>query len=949
MQKESLELYDIHNRNMVENYVGHVRNLMEARDALATEFERENEQLRMEFTQLQLEQESQQKEVEEMLEQEGLCDIARSSPSEQVAYFLVERSTLLEKIDLLEQKLQSPSCLESLCAAQPQFHTEELARESALRKHAEQDLDEVARRLQRAHSKIRRLMEEMDGQKKEQNKLEMSELQKARELNIRLDKEILALRNRVRFLDSERKKFLGRVVKLDEEIPEYQMTEEEPRDLLTGINKTEELEGCLLQDKKGMGKAEETNILDEATSDRANNLHQRCRRAVEGLECQNSQLLHKLRKLEQEHEDLVERNAGLESLLGELQDQTQVERERCGCEVDRLQRQISCLEAELCKVQKTELGMVDEEMTKETADSQEMHRSQQEKVAELESKLLEETEWRKQLACDLEMTQDTLKDRKKELHNSKLELLQLNSELQRLWGAAEERDFLHVTHEKLQQENVLLEKKHPPTERLDQKEELLQLQQDVQRVQNMCDSTEKELRHEREKTLELEKHNIFLRQQNVKVKAELRQTQLKLSDFSKACLGLTSQWELSQQKVKEMELELLRQSQASKQQSNLREKLAQEKAKVSEAEKRILVLQQKLKESHHRVRLSETHILMRKQLGEDLKEARESETKAQRQVQEEQWKRKLLDQQTEELQQQLRHSHEEEMRLVRTFAELQLLCQHQGVQLQVLEEEKKTRSDEHLQWQKYSQKVSEQLLALQQEKETLLEEYERILKEVAISVRKQKERQLRQKAKLQRVKETFICEVKQRDAHIRQLENDIKLSKSQSDKDCMLITQMTTENEALLQEKRKFLQQLRKLEEAERNSKHDLSTIQSRVQLLDEENKKLQEWIFQLTGQVGVLERALRSVHSHSLEELKSISFSECRQQSKVLPISSLSFSVMGLSDSCGLLKVVQDGKSKDPAERSLLPSLPFRPSEINYLNLASPGNTLDLCKEEQS
>lgn len=66
--------------------------------------------------------ESQQKEVEEMLEQEGLFDIAHSSPSEQVAYLLVERSTLLEKIDALEQKLQSPSCLESLCAAQLQVH-----------------------------------------------------------------------------------------------------------------------------------------------------------------------------------------------------------------------------------------------------------------------------------------------------------------------------------------------------------------------------------------------------------------------------------------------------------------------------------------------------------------------------------------------------------------------------------------------------------------------------------------------------------------------------------------------------------------------------------------------------------------------------------------------------------------------------------------------------------
>lgn len=40
----------------VENYVAHIRMLTEARDSLATAFERENAQLRVEVTQLQLEQ-----------------------------------------------------------------------------------------------------------------------------------------------------------------------------------------------------------------------------------------------------------------------------------------------------------------------------------------------------------------------------------------------------------------------------------------------------------------------------------------------------------------------------------------------------------------------------------------------------------------------------------------------------------------------------------------------------------------------------------------------------------------------------------------------------------------------------------------------------------------------------------------------------------------------------
>nr|XP_034972832.1 coiled-coil domain-containing protein 30 isoform X1 [Zootoca vivipara] len=1125
---EKLRRQQVEEMREVENYVAHIRTLTEARDALATAFERENVQLRVEVTQLQLEQESQQKEVEEMLEQEGLFDIAHSSPSEQVAYLLVERSTLLEKIDALEQKLQSPSCLESLCAAQLQdqldhiqrtledelqeqrksmqctkemmhkSHAEELARQSALLRHTEQHLEEATHRLQLAQAEIQRLTEELATQKENQSKMapsmaeslkeeankvkdnEMSELQKARELNIRLDQEILALRSRVQLLDSERQMFLEQAEKLDAEIPKYQVTEEEPRYVLARMDQTKEHEGCLLQDKKGKLKAEEeTSILDEAASETEHNkaLHQRCRQAIEGVECQNSQLLHKLRKLEREHEDLVERNEELESLLGETQNQTKDEREQFECEVDGLQRKISRLEAELWKAQKSKSDMPDEE-TSEVADSQEVEKSKREKVEELESKLLEETEWRKQLACNLEMTQKALKDGKKELHSSKSELL-------RLRGAAEERDFLHVTLEKLQQENVMLEMKvselfqeceqlnhvltegkkpgeislasrrmctelttkeraledqihsqgeereqlrvklleskkkteelekkvkesyeerrrlweenmqlrkdildlqcqfntkstanvrakreagfgeNPPRktqtpmgstygepkqgllgERPEQKEDGYLLWQDVQRIQNLGSSAEKELRYEREKNL---KCNILLQQENIKIKAELRQMQLKLSDSAKACSSLTSQWELSQQKVKELELELLRQSQAAKQQSGLREKLTQEKARATEAERKILDLQQTLKESHHQVRLSETSILVRKQLEEQLKEAREEETKAQRQFQEEQRKRKLLDQQTEDLQQQLRHSRESEAQLARTFAELQIQHQHQEAQLRILEEEKKTLSNEHLQCQKYSQKISGQLLGLQQERETLREEYEHILKEVAISVRKQKERQLRHKAKLRRAKETFICEVKQRDVRIRHLENELKLSKSQSEKDAMLIAQVTTENDILLQEKRKLTQQLHKLEEAERSSKQDLSTIQSRVRLLDEENKQLQEWTLQLTGQVGLLERALRSIHSHSLEELKSIGFSEFQPQSKVLPLRSVSFSVMELSDSHGLLKAVQDGKPEDHTERSLLASLPCPPSEIGYLNVASPGDTPDLRTEEQS
>ncbi|XP_067422412.1 coiled-coil domain-containing protein 30 isoform X2 [Emydura macquarii macquarii] len=1108
----------------VENYVGHVRRLTAERDAFTSEFEKENEQLRIEFRELQLQQEAQLKEVEEMLEQEGLFEIAHSSPSEQIAYLLVERTTLLEKLEIADRKLDSHSYVDSLCAAQLQSHNEELEKEKALRKRVERDLDEAARRLQMAHEEIRRLTDELDMQKKEQSKLDpalqlapqnsaswkeemntlkdsdRTELQKAMEHNNRLDKEILALRSRVRSLDSERKVFLELVEKLKEEICEYQKNEK-PELLFPEMDETEENTCCSLQkqDKTDQARFEEERAIDKADSDQEgryqNNetVHKRCRKMIEEIKGRNFQLQHKLQKLQREHEDLVERNEELESILGETQNQTREEREHLEAEIEGLHRKITRVETELLQAQmnKTEASMKDQETSKKVQDFQEMLKSHREKVEVLESKLSEERDWRKQLASDLEKTQKALKAEKKELHNSKSELMSLYNEFQSLRGAAEERDFLNVTHEKLQQENTLLEtkiselsqeceqlnqlvvkqktdesfttsertskelmtkgrmleeqiqslegereqlctkllesskkmeelekqvkgsneekrllleenaklrqdilatreqfhskieeavrikseinqenqplkpqssevntalnmsiKQYLPGERFLQQhqEEMQQLRQDFHRVQNLCSSAEKELRYEREKNLDLKKHNILLQQESTKVKAELRQVQLKLTDSTKMCSSLTMQWEHSQQQVKELELELLKHSQTIKLQSSLQEKLALEKSRATDAEKKIVEIQQKLKEAHHQLRLTETHALGRKQLEEELKEAQEREAQLRRQLQEEQRKRKLLDQHGEELQQQLRHSHETETVLAKTHAELQVRFQQQEAQLHILEDEKKTASSEHLHCQKNNQNLSEQLSLLQQEKETLHEEYGRLLKQLDIYVRKHNERQLRHKAKLRRAKETFVHEVKQRDVKIKQLESEIVLSRSQTGKEHALIRQITTENEHLLQEKRELLQQLNEQEEVGRNNKWIISTIQNRVQFLDEENARLQESTLQLSSQVGVLERTLRSMQTHSLEDFRSIGFSEC-QLSKMLPHPNTSFSVTGLSSSLGILKAIKDVKPEEGTESKKSPfSLsPSQPSEIGYLNVASAGDTTNFQMQQQS
>ncbi|NWI54189.1 CCD30 protein, partial [Calyptomena viridis] len=339
-----------------------------------------------------------------------------------------------------------------------------------------------------------------------------------------------------------------------------------------------------------------------------------------------------------------------------------------------------------------------------------------------------------------------------------------------------------------------------------QEEKLQQLRQDLRRVQNLCSSAERELRYEREKNCDLQKQNLLLQQECTKVKAELKQARAKLSDTTDTCSSLSAQWERSQQKVRELEQELSKCSQADKLQSSLRDRLAQEKSRAGEAQRKISKLQQKLKDSQHQLLLAEARVSDKKLLEEELKEARENEARVQQELHEGQLRRylKLLEQQVEELRQQLQHSRETEASLAKMHVELQAKTLH------VLEDERKPDPGE---CHRDTQKLSEQLSLLKEENKALYEEGVRLLSQKDLYVRKYNEMQLRHKDKIRRAKETFIHEVKQRDSRIKQLENELSESKLQVEKGKVLIAQITAENEKLLQERRRLLQKISEQEE----------------------------------------------------------------------------------------------------------------------------------------
>lgn len=1055
---EELKLQQAEEMKEVENYVAHIRSLTEEREALTTDFEKENIQLRIELEKLQIQQDSQVKEVEEMLDQEGLIEIAHSSPSEQIAYLLVERATLLEKLELLEQKMDSRSenvgdhkrqdeleqihrtleeelyqqretmrrTKETLnkeplssvqkpwkklfgirknadrVSAEGSTFDEELDKERKMRAIVERDLTEAAQRLKMAHDEIRKLTDDLLIKKKELNQLEKImqkkqedtdalqqelqdlrdndslELQKAKEHNSRLDKEILALRHRVRSLDSERRKHM---------------------------------EQCDKSSSESTSSAS-VNLQDNQE------LHKKCRLELEEKECQNKQLQHKLRKLQSEYDDIVERNEELESILGESQNRTKEQVDYLECEIAGLQRTIMNLEAELTEM--AEQHEIKEEMLasaqKENADIKKMSDLQQElkiklkevnknlrskeqenhhlrvkneelgrerrlqdnKVSELQGQCKKFQINEQKSSGDTKPTYQQLQDTVKSLeteretmssalceHKKKCDILQrqFHEEMEEVRNLREEnlqlRQEVRTARQELQsrrEENSRLrqdvsrlqEQVSKPTNAgnqlltgdsliQQQYEEIRQLRQDLHRVQNVCSSAEKEMRHERDKNLDIKKQHILLQKENTKLTAELNQVKQKLASMTAACTGLEVDLEQRQHVMKEMELEILKRTQNAKALSSWQEKVEHEKYRAVEAERMVLELEQQLRASQHQVLLLETQNAERRHLEEELKRTRENEAKLKVQVQDEQLKRKILDQNFEELQLEIKALHEKEISLTQNNCALQLKLHQQESLRQHMDDEKMTTAAERTHLENTNRKLLEELSQVQEEKEQLHKEYDKLSKQLDDYIRKYNERQLRYKAKLSQAKESHQSDVNQRDLQIKQLELELAFSRSQAEKEQQWISRITADNEHLNKEKRHLLQKITEYEASDRNHKWKLLSVQNRADILDEENRQLQESLLQLYNQVASLERVLKKLQSLNLADITKIMSPECllrpdaiinHRSSEIEPESS-----PVMSKAIDTTKLEQSPEI--PRTLTLSPSDTL---EVGYLNVASPG-----------
>ncbi|XP_047228841.1 coiled-coil domain-containing protein 30 isoform X2 [Girardinichthys multiradiatus] len=478
-------------------------------------------------------------------------------------------------------------------------------------------------------------------------------------------------------------------------------------------------------------------------------------------------------------------------------------------------------------------------------------------------------------------------------------------------------------------------------------EEAKQMKQDVQRAQSLFTSAEKELRYEKEKSMDLKRHNTLLEQEKLKLGAELKQAQSKLVQVEQKLQTQDAECERHQQKIRELEMQLIRSSTNGSTTASLQEELQAERARLIAADKKVLELQQQLKNAQHQLRVEEARAGESSRLERDSRDLSDSLSALRAQQQEEHITRKLLEQREEELQQQVRSLRLKEASLNRTNTELSHRVQQLDTRLSILDAELNKIREEAKTSQRSHQKLQEDLVVSQQECEKLQEELQQVLLQLDARIRKYHEKQSQHKTKLHQAKQVFLKATAQRDSTIQKLENNLALASSLSYKEKERINAVMIENEKLLEEKRELLRRINEAEDMGSKGMRTASAVQHRVNVLEVENRQLQDRTMKLSNQVSSLERSLRNVESfYSLENAKKMFPSDGFTEG-VLHASTLSLT-SGPCDHVDILDAICRAKvSKHMVLDGTKTSVSTQqPSEQGYLNLTSPQVTPTSIKD---
>ncbi|XP_034393669.1 coiled-coil domain-containing protein 30 isoform X2 [Cyclopterus lumpus] len=690
-------------------------------------------------------------------------------------------------------------------------------------------------------------------------------------------------------------------------------------------------------------------------------------------ECQQGKTLIKsLTQVKGEKVVLEEKVAQMERARSRLENElerykdssrTQLNKSENQLQVDQLQEQADRLTAELSSLQTTHNASRDEVVSErlQTADLQaKLSSSVQEKLTaegqrerlELEmQRLKEQLKWHQE---QLSLTKEAVTSSQtpdQQVCCSAAHIESRLSPVERIMGECQELNDLQTKlgHERqlASQHQLSLQAQVKEAQArimsqysvmIQKAEEAKQMKQDLQRAQSLFTSAERELRYEKEKNMDLKRHNTLLDQEKLKLCAELKQVQTKLVQVEQSVHTQAAECERQQQKIKELELELARNSTNRSTTTSLQEDLQAERVRLIAVDKKVLDLQLQLKSAHHQLRVEEARAGESSRLERDSRDLSDSLSALRAQQQEEHITRKLLEQREEELQQQVRSLRLKEASMSRTNAELSHRAQQLDTRLAILEAELSKAREEARDSQKSNHRLQEDLMASQLECDRQQGELQQVLLQLDTHIRKYNEKKSQHKIKLRYAKQVYLKETAQRDRTIQKQENDLAMAFSLSHKEKDRIHTVTEENEKLLEEKRELLRKMSEAEEMGSKGMRTASTVQHRVNVLEMENRQLQDRTLKLSNQVSSLERALRNVQSfYSLETAKKVLPSE-RLCDGFLHTSTLSLTP-GSCDPLDILDAICRGKVSERAvvDGTQASVSTHQASEQGYLNLTSP------------
>lgn len=193
------------------------------------------------------------------------------------------------------------------------------------------------------------------------------------------------------------------------------------------------------------------------------------------------------------------------------------------------------------------------------------------------------------------------------------------------------------------------------------------------------------------------------------------------------------------------------------------------------------------------------------------------------------------------------------------------------------------------------------------------------------------------KIKLWRAKQKLEDETKWRDEEIQNLEQELSLCSHALSKEKELTINITLENDKLLVERRRLLQQLNDEVHNKKDSPHSASLSKNRVDFLEMENKKLLNKILYLSNQIASLECSLNNMQSlHFSEERKQVYGPQ--RNFTLLPAQTSSLLLADLARIDRLLGSTETNLTKQTdVTPSAQCSSPPRSAEMGYLNLNSP------------